>query len=76
MHYRVQRSSDCNLSLSFEERRVVLRETLRLLSKELETERLGNVRRLAQIRLFTVLVFFFLHLILGYALQLETFRGK
>jgi adenylate cyclase len=64
------------LSLSFEERRVVLRETLRLLSKELETERLGNVRRLAQIRLFTVLVFFFLHLILGYALQLETFRGK
>jgi len=62
--------------LRIEELRGVLKETLKLLTKELETERLGNVRRLAHIRLFTVLVFFFLHLILGYVFHLQSFRGK
>ncbi|MEY2987164.1 MAG: hypothetical protein RJB13_685 [Pseudomonadota bacterium] len=54
----------------------MLKETLKLLTKELETERLGNVRRLAQIRFFTVVIFFFLHLVFGYGFQLESFRGK
>lgn len=58
------------------ERQGVLKDTLKLLKKELETERLGNVRRLAQMRLFAVVVFFSLHLVLGYGFELQSFRGK
>jgi adenylate cyclase len=54
----------------------MLKETLNLLRNELETERLGNVRRLALIRLSAVLAFFILHLLLAYVFQLPTFRGK
>jgi adenylate cyclase len=52
------------------------RKTLELFARELEVERLGNVRRLAMIRLYAVVSFFALHLLLGWGLGLATFRGK
>ncbi|MEN9809737.1 MAG: hypothetical protein RLZZ488_1304 [Pseudomonadota bacterium] len=52
------------------------KKVIESLARELETERLGNVRRLAAIRLFTVSVFFALHLIMGWGFGLQTFRGK
>lgn len=52
------------------------RKTLELFARELEVERLGNVRRLAMVRLCAVVAFFVLHLILGWGLSLTSFRGK
>ncbi|MEY4064270.1 MAG: hypothetical protein RIR26_478 [Pseudomonadota bacterium] len=47
-----------------------------LLVRELDTERLGNVRRLAVIRIWTVGSFFALHLLLGWGFGLVNFLGK
>lgn len=52
------------------------RKTLELFARELEVERLGNVRRLARIRFYAVVSFFALHLLLRWGLGLATFRGK
>lgn len=47
-----------------------------LLARELDSERLGNVRRLAVIRMWTVGSFFALHILLGWGFDLLNFRGK
>lgn len=52
------------------------KKVIETLARELETERLGNVRRLASVRLFTVSAFFALHLALGWGFGLQSFRGK
>ncbi|MEN9529438.1 MAG: hypothetical protein RI932_1311 [Pseudomonadota bacterium] len=54
----------------------MLKKTVESLARELETERLGNIRRLAVIRFSTVTVFFLLHLVLGWGLSMASFRGK
>ncbi|MEN9825894.1 MAG: hypothetical protein RI953_1639 [Pseudomonadota bacterium] len=54
----------------------MLKKTVESLARELDTERLGNVRRLALIRLCTVASFFVLHLVLGWGLGMASFRGK
>lgn len=54
----------------------MLKKTVELLAKELETERLGNIRRLAVIRFVSVAAFFALHLVLGFAFSMASFRGK
>jgi len=54
----------------------MLKKTVESLARELETERLGNIRRLALIRLCTVGAFFLLHLILGWGFSMSSFRGK
>ncbi|MEY3903312.1 MAG: hypothetical protein RL189_2618 [Pseudomonadota bacterium] len=52
------------------------KKVIETLARELETERLGNVRRLASVRLFAVSAFFALHLALGWGLGLQSFRAK
>jgi len=54
----------------------MLKKTVESLARELETERLGNIRRLALIRFWTVASFFGLHLILGWGFSMPSFRGK
>lgn len=54
----------------------MIKKTVETLARELEVERLGNVRRLAVIRFFTVLAFFGLHLLLGWGFGLTSFQGK
>jgi adenylate cyclase len=54
----------------------MLKKTVESLARELETERLGNIRRLALIRFWTVAAFFGLHLLLGWGLSMNSFRGK
>jgi len=54
----------------------MIKRAVESLARELETERLGNIRRLAVLRCATVLSFFALHIVLGWVFALETFRGK
>ncbi|MFZ9520013.1 MAG: adenylate/guanylate cyclase domain-containing protein [Silvanigrellaceae bacterium] len=54
----------------------MLKKTVESLARELDSERLGNVRRLALIRLCSVSAFFILHLVLGWGFGMVTFRGK